>query len=79
MKSIDAVDLLIKLVLVKRIRRFSCCKFCVHMDVNKTKLERNGALSHDVGKTKLSAIEVYLLETALRMVFIQNISEERVT
>lgn len=49
------------------------------MDVNKTKLERNGALSHDVGKTKLSAIEVYLLETALRMVFIQNISEERVT
>lgn len=42
------------------------------MDVNKTKTKKKN-------KTKLSAVEVYLLEDALRMVFIQIIIEERVT
>ena len=52
------------------------------MDVNKTKFERNSSLEHyhmTLGKKKLSAVEVYLLEDALRMVFIQIIIEERVT
>ena len=53
------------------------------MDVNKTKFERNSSLEHyhmtlEKQNLKKTAIEVCLLEAALRIAFM-NISEERVT